>query len=217
MALDLNSLLLGLGAAALPLLGLLWHLQRRLAARQAESALLDERLSMAQMAQEGLNAQLDACRDEVSDLSQANAAKQADLAALRREVELLRQESDNARETAQDWNHERAAREAELRRLDAQCAALNAELREQQDGHQQRLNDLQGSGMSCARSSLNWRARFSMSASSASPRPASSSWANCSLRSRSVSSRSKSVSRRVTRTKRANAFPWPRSWNVCSS
>lgn len=70
MALDLNSLLLGLAAAALPSLALLWHLQRRTAARQAESALLDERLSMAQMAQEGLNAQLDACRDEVSDLSQ---------------------------------------------------------------------------------------------------------------------------------------------------
>lgn len=145
MALDLNSLLLGLAAAALPLLALLWQLQRRLALRQAESALLDERLSTAQMAQEGLNAQLDASRDEVSDLSQANAAKQADLAALRREVELLRQDSENARETAQGWSHERAGREAELRRLDAQCAALNAELREQQDSHQQRLNDLQGS------------------------------------------------------------------------
>ncbi|NYS40225.1 DNA recombination protein RmuC, partial [Pseudomonas syringae pv. actinidiae] len=145
MALDLNSLLLGLAAAALPLLAFLWQLQRRLALRQAESALLDERLSTAQMAQEGLNAQLDASRDEVSDLSQANAAKQADLAALRREVELLRQDSENARETAQGWSHERAGREAELRRLDAQCAALNAELREQQDSHQQRLNDLQGS------------------------------------------------------------------------
>ncbi|KPW32628.1 Uncharacterized protein ALO87_05388 [Pseudomonas syringae pv. apii] len=145
MALDLNSLLLGLAAAALPLLALLWQLQRRLALRQAESALLDERLSTAQMAQEGLNAQLDASRDEVSDLSQANAAKQADLAALRREVELLRQDSENARETAQGWSHERAGREAELRRLDAHCAALNAELREQQDSHQQRLNDLQGS------------------------------------------------------------------------
>ncbi|KPW52835.1 Uncharacterized protein ALO36_04513, partial [Pseudomonas syringae pv. tomato] len=145
MALDLNSLLLGLAAAALPLLALLWQLQRRLALRQAESALLDERLSTAQMAQEGLNAQLDASRDEVSDLGQANAAKQADLAALRREVELLRQDSENARETAQGWSHERASREAELRRLDAHCAALNAELREQQDSHQQRLNDLQGS------------------------------------------------------------------------
>ena len=96
MALDLTSLLLGLGAAALPLLVLAWQLQRKSVRLQAEAALLDERLSTAQMAQDGLNAQLDASRDEISDLSQANALKQADLAALRREVELLRQERDSA-------------------------------------------------------------------------------------------------------------------------
>lgn len=145
MALDLNSLLLGLGAAALPLLAWVWQLQRRLARQQADTALLDERLSMAQMAQDGLNAQLDASRDEISDLSQANAARQADLAAVRREVELLRLECDNGRDAAHGWNLERASKENELRRLDAQCAALNAELREQQESHQQRLNDLQGS------------------------------------------------------------------------
>ncbi|MCG4788326.1 homogentisate 1,2-dioxygenase, partial [Roseburia faecis] len=33
----------------------------------------------------------------------------------------------------------------ELGRLDAHASALAAELREQQDSHQQRLNDLQGS------------------------------------------------------------------------
>ncbi|GFM51029.1 DNA recombination protein RmuC [Pseudomonas cichorii] len=145
MVVDLNSLLLGLGAAALPLLAWVWQMQRRLARQQADTALLDERLSMAQMAQDGLNAQLDASRDEISDLSQANAARQADLAAVRREVELLRLECDNGRDAAHGWNLERASKETELRRLDAQCAALNAELREQQESHQQRLNDLQGS------------------------------------------------------------------------
>ncbi|MGY2282052.1 DNA recombination protein RmuC [Pseudomonas gingeri] len=107
--------------------------------------MLDERLSTAQLAQDGFNAQLDACRDEVSDLGQANAARQAELAATRREVELLQIERDNARDAAHAWNLERSNKEAELRRLDAQAASLSAELREQQDSHQQRLDDLQGS------------------------------------------------------------------------
>lgn len=145
MAIDLTSLLLGLGGAALPLLALAWQLQRRLAQLKADTALLDERLSTAQMAQDGLNAQLDAARDEISDLGQANAAKQADLAGLRREVELLRQGREDAQDAAQGWSLERAAKEAELRRLDAHCASLAAELREQQESHQQRLADLQGS------------------------------------------------------------------------
>ena len=145
MAFELNSLLIGLAVAALPLLALAWHLQRRLGRVQADAALLDERLSMAQMAQDGLNAQLDASRDEISDLSQANSARLAELAAVRREVELLRQECDNGRDAALGWSRERAAKEAELRRLDAQCASLSAELREQQESHQQRLTDLQGS------------------------------------------------------------------------
>lgn len=145
MVLELNSLLLGLAAAALPLLALAWQLQRKLTVQQAQTALLDERLSTAQMAQDGLNAQLDASRDEISDLSQANSVKQADLAATRREVELLRQERDTAQAAALGWNQERTDKEAELRRLDVQCAALSAELREQQENHQQRLNDLQSS------------------------------------------------------------------------
>lgn len=145
MAFELNSLLIGLGLAALPLLALAWHLQRRLAGAQAQVTLLDERLSMAQMAQDGLNAQLDASRDEISDLSQANSARLAELAAVRREVELLRQECDNGRDAALGWSMERASKEAELRRLDAQCAAQSAELREQQESHQQRLSDLQSS------------------------------------------------------------------------
>ncbi len=145
MALDLTSLLLGLGAAALPLLALAWQLQRKLSRREADAALLDERLSTAQMAQDGLNAQLDASRDEISDLSQANAVKQADLAALRREVELLRQQHEVSTHALDDSNQERTLKEAELRRLDSQCASLSAELREQQESHQQRLTDLQGS------------------------------------------------------------------------
>ena len=82
MALDLNSILLGLAVAGVPLLAFIWQLQRRASAHHAELALLEERLNMAQLAQEGLNAQLDASRDEISDLGQANAAKQAELAAL---------------------------------------------------------------------------------------------------------------------------------------
>ncbi|POF41973.1 recombinase RmuC [Pseudomonas laurylsulfativorans] len=145
MAMDLTSVLLGLAAAALPLLVLAWQLQRRASTTQADVALLQERLATAQLAQDGLNAQLESSRDEIGDLTQANAAKQADLAALRREVELLQIERDDARDAAHAWNIERAGKEAELRRLDAQAASLNAELREQQDSHQQRLNDLQGS------------------------------------------------------------------------
>lgn len=53
------------------------QVQRRQGARQAEQALLEERLNAAQLAQAGLQAQLDASRDEVSDLSEANAVKQA--------------------------------------------------------------------------------------------------------------------------------------------
>ncbi|MHC8321542.1 DNA recombination protein RmuC [Pseudomonas sp. GB2N2] len=107
--------------------------------------MLEERLAMAHLAQDGLNAQLDACRDEIADLGQANGAKQADLAAVRREVELLQIERDDARDASHAWNIERAGKEAELRRLDALAASLNAELREQQESHQQRLRDLQGS------------------------------------------------------------------------
>lgn len=145
MAVDITSVLWGLLVAVVPCAALAWALQRRTMASEAQVALLDERLATAQMAQDGLNAQLESSRDEISDLSQANAAKQAALAAQSRELELLQVERDNARDAAHAWGLERATREAELRRLDAQCAALGAELREQQDSHQQRLTDLQGS------------------------------------------------------------------------
>ena len=143
MAVDLASIVLGMVVAALPCLGWALQVQRRLALRQGEMALLEERLSGAQLAQEGLQAQLDAGRDEISDLSEANAAKQASLAAQGRELELLQVDRDNARDAAHAWQVERTQREAELRRLEAQAAGLSAELREQQESHQQRLEDLQ--------------------------------------------------------------------------
>jgi len=145
MAFDITSLLIGMLLAGVPSLALAWQIQRRSSGLAAASALVQERLSTAQLAQEGLNAQLDACRDEISDLGQANAVKQAELAAQGRELDLLQTERDNARDAAHAWNLERNNKEVELRRLDAQCAGLQAELREQQDSHQQRLTDLQGS------------------------------------------------------------------------
>ncbi len=143
MTVDLASVLLGLVAGVVP--GLVWamQLQRGQGARHAAQALLEERLNAALLAQAGLQAQLDASRDEVSDLSEANTAKQAQLAAQGRELELLQVERDNARDASHAWNLERANREAELRRLEAQAARLEAELREQQESHQQRLEDLQ--------------------------------------------------------------------------
>jgi len=145
MALDITSLLLGLLLAGVPSLALAFQLQRRLSRVDADTALLNERLATAQLAQGGLNAQLDACRDEISDLAQANGVKQAELAAQGRELDLLQIERDNARDAAHAWNLERNGKESELRRLAAECAGLQAELREQQDSHQQRLTDLQGS------------------------------------------------------------------------
>ncbi|MNM62842.1 DNA recombination protein RmuC [compost metagenome] len=143
MTVDLASILLGLVAGALPCLGWVMQVQRRQGARQGEQALLEERLNAAQLALAGLQAQLDASRDEVSDLSEANTVKQTQLAAQGRELELLQIDRDNARDAAHAWNLERANREAELRRLEAQTARLDAELREQQESHQQRLEDLQ--------------------------------------------------------------------------
>jgi len=144
MTLDLPNLLLGLALAAVPSALLVWRLQRALARQRTDNALLEERLSHAQLAQDGLSAQLDEYRDEVAELHEHRADLQAELAALRRETDLLQAERRASREAAQAWAEERERREAELRRLDAERAALLAELREQRDSHQQRLADLQG-------------------------------------------------------------------------
>ncbi|MBD9481994.1 DNA recombination protein RmuC [Pseudomonas sp. PDM14] len=105
--------------------------------------MLEERLSTARLAQDGLSAQLDGSLDELRELQQDSARQQAELAAARRESELLAVERETAREAAQQWGREREQKENELRRLEAQGAGLSAELREQQENHQQRLSDLQ--------------------------------------------------------------------------
>nr|WP_170827800.1 MULTISPECIES: DNA recombination protein RmuC [Pseudomonas] len=107
--------------------------------------MLQERLNGAQLAQAGLTAQLEDARHELAEISEIKSDQQAELAATRRETELLQHERQVAREAAQSWQAQREQQEAELRRLGAERAALSAELREQQDSHQQRLQDLQGS------------------------------------------------------------------------
>jgi len=141
----LPPLLLGVLLAGLPLLALAWWLQRRTANAQWETSLLQERLSGAQLAQAGLSAQLDACRDELAEVGEIKADQQAELAALRRENDLLQHERQLARDSALAWQAQREQQEGEIRRLGAERAALSAELRDQQEHHQQRLNDLQGS------------------------------------------------------------------------
>jgi len=179
MPIDIPNLLLGLCLAATPLLAVLWQWQRRLQLLQQERLLLDERLSTSQLALDGFSVQLEDSRAEAAHLRHSHAQGQAQLAALTREAQLLRQECATSREAAQQWAHSREQKDAELRRLDAERAGLAAELREQQDSHQQRLADLQGSAMNCARSLPSWPGRSSMSASSALPTAASSAWGNC--------------------------------------
>lgn len=145
MPIDIPNLLLGLCLAAVPLLAVLWQCQRRLQLLQQERLLLDERLSTSQLALDGFAVQLEDSRAETARLQHTHAQCQAQLAALNREAELLRLECSASREAALQWAQSREQKEAELRRLDSERAGLAAELREQQDSHQQRLSDLQGS------------------------------------------------------------------------
>ncbi len=144
MPLDPSYLLAGLVFLCLVLTMLAAVLQRRLAQRQAQLALLDERLSQAALVQEGLNAQLETSRLEQADLMESRAALQAELAALRRESEWLQAQRLEGRERLDDLQAERDAQQAELRALSAAHASVSAELNEQQKTHQQRLDDLQG-------------------------------------------------------------------------
>lgn len=144
MPLDPSYLLAGLVFLCLVLAMLAAVLQRRLAQRQAQLALLDERLSQAALVQEGLNAQLETSRLEQADLMESRAALQAELAALRRESEWLQAQRLETRERLDDLQAERDAQQAELRALSAAHASVSAELNEQQKTHQQRLDDLQG-------------------------------------------------------------------------
>ncbi len=143
MSFDPLHLLVGLALGLIALAGLCLSLQRRLAAGRAEQAALDERLRQAVLAEQGLAAQLDGCRGELAELNSIRSAQHAELAALRRETELLRAQRDEDLESIADLQAERDAQQGELRRLSAAHAGLDAELREQQNSHQQRLADLQ--------------------------------------------------------------------------
>ncbi len=143
MSLDPLHLLIGLAFGLIALAGLCLYLQRRLVTGEAEQALLEERLRQAISAQQGLTAQLDGYRIELAELSGIKSEQQAELAALRRETELLLTQRGHDTETIADLQAERDAQQAELRRLSAAHAALDAELREQHNAHQQRLSDLQ--------------------------------------------------------------------------
>ncbi|WP_275630427.1 DNA recombination protein RmuC [Pseudomonas sp. 273] len=105
--------------------------------------MLRERLATAQLAQDGLGAQLEAEREAFQRLSGRHGELAGESAALRREVDLGRAERERQQQAERNWQAEREGREEELRRLSAERAALAAELREQQEGHQQRLGDLQ--------------------------------------------------------------------------
>jgi DNA recombination protein RmuC len=142
--LDPTNLLLGLLLGAAPLAVLAWNLQRAQAGQSAERLLLEERLSQARLAQEGLSVQIDGLQDDLRAQQQESSQQQAELAALRRERELLGRERETAQLAAQEWAREREQKESQLRQLDSQRAALAAELREQQEHQQQRLADLQG-------------------------------------------------------------------------
>ncbi|WP_070886657.1 DNA recombination protein RmuC [Pseudomonas argentinensis] len=148
MPFDLLTLLPAVLAGALLAAVPLW-LRMAAALRQAEemrlqSGLAQERMNAAQLAQAGLSAQLDTCRDELAEILEIKADQQAELAALRRETQLLQNGLQLAREQLEGAQALRERQETELRRLDSERAGLAAELHEQQENHQQRLEDLQG-------------------------------------------------------------------------
>ncbi|MCF7203148.1 DNA recombination protein RmuC [Pseudomonas sp. JM10B5a] len=105
--------------------------------------MLHERLAQAGLAEQGLGAQLDAARHELAELNELKAEQQAELAAMRREAQLLQLQRSEDRRSIAELETEREQLQGELRRLGAEHAALGAELREQQNTHQQRLHDLQ--------------------------------------------------------------------------
>lgn len=136
-------LLAGLALAAIPSLLLIWLLQRRLLRGETERVLLQERLEHTSVARDELHSQLDESRDELDTVLQHRQALQMELAALRREAELLQQEQLAQRESERQWSVQREQYEQGLRALAADRAALTAELQEHREGHQQRLSDLQ--------------------------------------------------------------------------
>ncbi|WP_263263899.1 DNA recombination protein RmuC [Pseudomonas sp. RIT-PI-S] len=140
---DYFRLLFAALLGALPCLGFAWLLYRGAAMAKADAPVLEERIRALQAHEQVLEQRLATQAQELAALIQQHAAARAEQAGAVRELELLRVEVDNGRDAAHAWGHERARREAEVRQLEARCAALGAELREQQEGHQQRLQDMQ--------------------------------------------------------------------------
>ena len=144
MPIDLFSAAVGLAAALIPAIALAMFLLRRLTAVQHAQALGVERLQYEQASQAKAQADLVQCREELLEITDIKVEQQSELAALRRENDLLRQERQSAREAALQWQQQREQHEAELRRLAAQSAALSAELHENRENQQQRIDDLKG-------------------------------------------------------------------------
>lgn len=143
MPLELSSLLLGLVVAALPAAVLLWRLQQQRGQALQQAGLLAERLAASEQARGELAGRLEQARGELHNQQRLLLSLQGDNAALRRESQLLGGERQQALAAAQQWQQERAQREEELRDLAAERAALASALREQQLGHQQRLQEVQ--------------------------------------------------------------------------
>lgn len=140
----LPAFLVGALVCAVPLLLRAVALSREAEEMRLQAGLAQERMNAAQLAQAGLSAQLDGCREELAEILEIKADQQAELAALRRETHLLQNDLQLAREQIKGGQALRDQQEAELRRLDSERAGLAAELHEQQENHQQRLEDLQG-------------------------------------------------------------------------
>ncbi|SDI88006.1 DNA recombination protein RmuC [Pseudomonas flavescens] len=140
----LPAFLVGALVCAVPLLLRAVALSRQAEAMRLQAGLAQERMNAAQLAQAGLSAQLDSCREELAEILEIKADQQAELAALRRETHLLQNDLQLAREQIKGGQALRDQQEVELRRLDSERAGLAAELNEQQENHQQRLEDLQG-------------------------------------------------------------------------
>ena len=135
---------LGLIGAALGLLAWALVLWRRTTLQRGERLLLEERLATAQASLQGLSGELEQHRAELRRLTALTAGQQAELAVALRENQLHQVERQAAADAAGLRQLESERQQAELRRLDSERAALLAELREQQESHQQRLSDLQG-------------------------------------------------------------------------
>ncbi|MHC3970843.1 DNA recombination protein RmuC, partial [Pseudomonas aeruginosa] len=79
--------------------------------------MLGERLATAQLAQDGLNAQLETSREAYQQLGERHARLAGEVAALRREAELMGEERQRASQAEARWASERQGREEEVRRL----------------------------------------------------------------------------------------------------